>query len=530
MQFDITISVGHYMTKPSNEEIKKIEYIKKNLSLKDITNCIKNGFVLSTNFTEDYTSTIKQHQRTYKNLIGTHLIMLDLDDDIKCDLEELVSIMKIKPTIAYTTYSHQQKGKGNRYRLLFFFQEEIVNVDTFKELYSKIVEINEFTISDNCGRNCTQAIFGSHSECELINTDIIYSIDQFNLKNENGHSNSIKKEERNNIGVECPIQDEKYILDFWNMSYMDLLSTYNDKYFFFEHTRLPEVDNDTPYIILPNDYIEIKRYYFFYINYDEHGKERSRTLLPRKIKDGERRKRKLFFNGILRRLMIKELPFEHLLHCLIHELVYYVNNTWDTITKKTLYQIAVSAYSADLSKYQNLAVKTDGKKYIVNEAYCTKNNLNKRQVSNISRKMITYNLIGELYDFSLTDKANIEVFKEYGLKICAKTLQRFRKEMGITKYNKTNGHSDFIKKEERNNIEIESPIQDDMDKPYYDYQSELLLNDMDENVNDGFYDLSDTDDIKAMLKTFVRKAKGVNPNYENAELVEMFKEHYSLAS
>lgn len=42
--------------------------------------------------------------------------------------------------------------------------------------------------------------------------------------------------------------------------------------------------------------------------------------------------------------------------------------------------------------------------------------------------------IGEFYDLSLTDKENIEMMKEYGLKLSTKTLQRWRKENNITKY------------------------------------------------------------------------------------------------
>lgn len=101
--------------------------------------------------------------------------------------------------------------------------------------------------------------------------------------------------------------------------------------------------------------------------------------------------------------------------------------------------------------------------------------------------------------------------------------------MGITKYKKGNGHSNFIKKEEESNIELERPIQN-LDKAYYDYQSEIILSEMDNDINEGFYDISDKNDIKAMVQTFIRRAKRINPNYNNDELIEIFKNHFQLAS
>ena len=75
--------------------------------------------------------------------------------------------------------------------------------------------------------------------------------------------------------------------------------------------------------------------------------------------------------------------------------------------------------------------------FIVNEAYCRKYNVSKKEARNLSKKLINYEKIGELYDPTLTDKKNIELFKQYGLSISNKTLQRFRGEMGLKKYKKS---------------------------------------------------------------------------------------------
>ena len=452
-----------------------------------------------------------------------------MDDDVECNLDELVSGLRYTPTIAYTTYNHRQNGKGNRYRLLYLFRIAIFNIDVYKSIYQILIDNLGFKLNDNCGGNVTQAIFGTNENCQIILTENIYSISDFDTsdKVQNGHYNSIKKEEGNIIRLESPIQDNDYINDFWNMSYGDLLLKYSDTYPIFEHTPLEDVDDDTPFIMLPSNYIEIKRYWFMETVYDENGDKRYSASRVKKIKDGEHRRKKLFINGILRRKMVQDLSFEHLLNCMTYELYHYIDNSKDRISKKGLYDITLNIFYSDIDNYNGFH-GNNKRKFIVNDKYCVKHNLNRKQVRNISRKVITYNKIGELYDFNLTDKQNVEVFKEYGLNISAKTLQRFRNEMGITKYNTSgNGHPNPIKKEERNIIELESPIRVGFDNSaYYDCQCENIMDELEEYLNDGFYD-RDASSIKGMCKYFIRRVKNdTDCPYSNDKLIELFKERF----
>lgn len=452
-----------------------------------------------------------------------------MDDDVECNLDELVSGLRYTPTIAYTTYNHRQNGKGNRYRLLYLFRIAISDTEVYKCTYQYLTSNLGFKLKDNCGGNATQAIYGSNEQCQIIQTENTYSIEDFDIDVPigNGHSNYIIKEERNIIGLESPIQNQEYINDFWNMAYYDLLMKYSNTYPIFEHTPLEDVDDDTPFIMLPSDYIEIKRYWFMEAIYDENGDKRYSVSRVKKIKDGEHRRKKLFLNGLFRRIMVNDLSFEHLLNNMVYELYHYIDNSKDRITKKDLFDISVNIYKSDIDNYNGL-IKRDKRKFIVNNKYCVKHNLNRKQVRNISRKVITYNKIGELYDFNLTDKENVEAFKEYGLTISTKTLQRFRKEMGISKYNTSgNGHSNSIKEEERNIIELESPIQVGFDNSaYYNYQCEIIMDELEEYLNDGFFD-RDASSIKGMCKYFIRRVKNdTDCPYSNDKLIELFKERF----
>ena len=134
--------------------------------------------------------------------------------------------------------------------------------------------------------------------------------------------------------------------------------------------------------------------------------------------------------------MLPNIVFEHLLYCLIFELYYFYENTIDTIRKQDIADIARCVMMADITKYT--FEQTDKRQFIVNDAYCRKYNVSCKEARNLSKKLITYERIGMMYDASQTDKENIEIFKQNGLDISPKTLQRFRKDMGLNKYRKNN--------------------------------------------------------------------------------------------
>ena len=429
-----SVSISGHTHKPNGDEIKKISYIRKDLTIDELVDCIQHGYVLSANFTEDYTTTITQSDRKYDNFICTPMVMFDMDGCIECSLEELIGSLKYIPTVAYTTFSHQKENKGNRYRLLYLFEDPINDINVYHSIYQEIKNSFGFEIDDNCGRNPCQAVFGSSSDCEIIVTNQPYSVKDFSIV-EKCHSNSIRKEEKNIIEIESHFQDKEYKDDYIHLSFKEIIEKYKDKYPFFEHTPLYADNEDIPYIPLPENFITIKRYWISEKRLDEKDELVWQYVKPKKIKDGEGRRRKLFINGILRRKMLPDISFEHLLNCLVFELYHFVeNNNKDPIKKKDLVQIAINAIKADISTYN--FEHTDRRKFIVNDAYCAKYNISRREARNLSKKIRHYEQIGEMYDASLTDVENIEVFKQNGLNVSLRTLKRFRKDNGISKYNK----------------------------------------------------------------------------------------------
>ena len=238
----------------------------------------------------------------------------------------------------------------------------------------------------------------------------------------------------NNIHLNDTFENEEFEDDYWNMEDDgDILYKYINVYPNLEHTPLPEVDDDTPFIIYPTGYIEINRVVKVgekFIRLSEGSKL--------KIRDGQGRGRTLFFNGILRRLINPDITFDNLLYNLLFEFYHYMSNykAENIIGRREIYNTARAVMKADMTKYEYLRNRPH-KGFTTNPDYCAKHNISRNEFKGTAGKLIRHQQIGELYDCSKTIKENVEVMKAYGLeRISEPTLKRWMKDNGITKYKK----------------------------------------------------------------------------------------------
>ena len=250
----------------------------------------------------------------------------------------------------------------------------------------------------------------------------------------------LTKEEAINIILNT-FDDEQFGKDYWNMKMEDILEKYIRVYPNLEHTPLEIPDDDTPYIIYPTGYIEINRLC-------KVGKDkryvRVKDCGTLKIKDGEGRRKTLFWNGIIRRLINPNITYDNLVYNLLYELCYYITNynAENIIGKKEIAMIARDVMKQDMSKYEYLRNrKPKGrkkpKKFIVNPNYCSKYDKTKNEVKSMADKMIRYKKYAELYDSSKTIKENVEYMKSHGIEVVSdSTLKRWLAENGLTKKRK----------------------------------------------------------------------------------------------
>lgn len=441
--FNLTLK--GYKEKPT-KEIPHLKFQKKDVQLDELEFYIKNGYVLLGVFDAEYP--LRMKDRTYENFSFTSYVMLDMDGDVQCDLQTLVDSLALTPTIAYSTFSHQKEGKGNRYRLLYVADTPIDSIEKYKGIYQYINEVCNLDLRDNCGNVPVQLCFGSTSDCSYIFTNNLLNINniinskeyQDLINKEGGHKDNIKNERRTLLSC-CPpneliITDKEYLnkyRDMKNITDSQLFEEYDEKYPNFDRNMTLQTDDDAePIIRVPSDYLKIKRPFM-----RDNGK-----LVLRKWKDGEHRRNKLFRNGILRRFIREDLTFEHLLHCLLKELNYYYINVEDTITRIHLIGIAKSVMKANLDsekyKQRREYYRKANPKYVANRAYCQTHGVSPQSVVAQYRVHDTDERRLEVFDPLLTDRENLEIFKVFDLGNSIKTVRRFRKRHGIENFRERN--------------------------------------------------------------------------------------------
>jgi hypothetical protein len=458
-------------TKPIEDKNKdiwgNITYSKQHIRLTDLRNYISNNYAFCGVFTSD---TFSVSDKKESNWLQTNIVCVDLDERKLAynGFMTLIQDSDVCPNIAYRTAN--DGIKGNRYRLIYALDDAIVNSKLYSEIYwgivRKIEELTDDKNDDNCCQSVAQQICGTPHKDDIYFNDLYYDVkclkEMFGIRTLNisdlyerqrNKDNRTKKVSVRKSFVSFDFSDysmmyDEFSNDFNTLSFTDIVKKYNGKYFNYECSQLPLVSDDIAYIEIPSNYCQIKRYWYL----EESAINNNKCSNIRKIKDGQQRRKKLYVNAIIRRLIYSEISFDNLLYNLIFELYSYMINYGNKITKSDLFEICKSAYIADINlpKYQKYIIGNKEKKYIVNPAYCIKYNINKNAARNIAEKQRNYNIIWKFYDFNLKDKENIKVMKENGIKVSLRTLQNWKKENNISKWDKVQTKTINIKEEKRN--------------------------------------------------------------------------------
>lgn len=447
------ISISNDCIKDKDSDVwNRITYTKRQIRLSELKELIIKQYAFCGVFENDVITQNEKYKHCWEY---SYIIPIDLDNR-KMPYDEFINIIEdsdIMPNMAYKT---QNNGiKGNRYRLLYVFDEPIRNAKLYKQIYDGLIkEIERLTNErnkDNCGGVITQSFAGSNQSDNIFYCDLYNSIEsvkkQFAIRTLNisdkhqriaeakasGKQQQIKQTRHNFDFSDYTLKYDEFAIDFNCMNILDIIEKYNNKYVNYEQTQLNSVSSDVPYILIPKDYTQIRRYWYLVDN----DKRTNKDAHIRKICDGMQRRKKLFINAILRRLIYKEISFDNLLYNIICEFHYYMINNGNKIYRKDLFDIVKNAYNEDLSKWEHLREGNKEKTFIVNSEYCAKYGITKKSAVRKAMKEIKSNEIGLLYDCSLSDKENIRVMKDNGLKISLRTLKNWRKEHGITIYDKS---------------------------------------------------------------------------------------------
>lgn len=428
MFFEIELTKDYYSGKPTEKEIKQMKYELKEVNQDSFSFFIQEGYC--------YTSVMKDDHRSKDNFIKTNIITFDIDD-CKVDMDNALKRLSIKPYICYTSPSNGLDGKGYRYRLIYCLEEPITKREDYY-VYARSLEDQlalQSIIGDcvdnrsyypeqywNGCRNCNIYVNHSYNNILSYNDILLNNNYRKDYHSRTSSSNSTKVSvKHNNKQQNILCVSDTFMDDYWNMTYQDFLTKYIDVYSNIMATPI-EYNEDDPIIYYPDNYYEIRRPWY---------KVNGETY---KLKDGHQRRKTLYTNGIIRRLINPDITFDNLLYNLVYEFQYYYINNGNKIDKKILYGIAMNVMEAEID--ESLMRKGRPRyNFFINPLYCQKHGMKAKQVLGKVNNKKQY--IGEFYDLNLTDQENIEIMKEYGLVVSIPTLKRWKKENGIRKYKKS---------------------------------------------------------------------------------------------
>ena len=430
-QFTFEVAIGDKQVKDKNTyNWGSVHYTTDLVSVDELVDKVKAGYPFNSLMTTNSYSAKEKKQSNFKQ---TSFIPFDFDDCPDC-FEQVYKETELVPTFAYTTPN--DGIKGNRFRFVYVLSEPVTSIEEYQAIYSSISSKLGLDY-DNSLSSGVQNIGGMSTTGKLKLTYNIFDKEDF--LNKNNHSfynknilsksiikNNKEKKEKNGI-----ILNDTFEKDLNELDFNQFLEKYRTEYEYFVNSPLTF---NNGYAVVPDDYIEIKRKWCNETYETNNGIKEAKSIY--RLKDGDGRRDKMFVQCLIRRKIKPSITLEELVFNLVCERQWYFDNSDNQLSNRELVRIATNSLNVE-----EITIPPTGtsKKFIVDKAYWAERGLNANQAKQVVKKMMKDDEIGNLYDPSLTDKENLEVFKQYNVKCSIASLKRWKKSNGLTRdYNKKN--------------------------------------------------------------------------------------------
>ena len=447
-----------------DEQLSKMAFVRESLSVTRFAEMATSGYTFCNLFSYDpnrqYRSTGRWHTkfwpeyRKYKNKGGMKMQMksdiyyegcqcffVDIDYTEFISVKDYIAALKLKPTVVYMSYSDNvykidskqknnlkydpQRGvKSRRFRLCYVFNEIIYGKENFKTISSAINKMVEDSthevVQDDCGKSMSQYFNGSVNK-EVYVTGYVYEMADFNINTHTYYNESPREGQQildmlnhdivKSMSNCCKRHHEPsswLIIDMERLSYDEFMHYYRNKYRYI-YRKDDGIWEDGCQIVC-NDFFK------FYYHKD-------------KLKDGEKRRRKLYERMCLRRLMFPDITADEVLFNAYEDLYRIIDNSKDPISIDCLARNVKSAFKLSIDeirqrfssniKYLSSLKPKNGLIYDVRGA---------KTVSERNTKMreIRWRKYDRLYDADLSPRENAI---RLGCK--ERTMRRFCKDRGI---------------------------------------------------------------------------------------------------
>lgn len=494
--FNTSLSVDNYFSKAectaaiagTREDRKelgiklKIGFQEKTVTAQDLLNYTLNGHTYCNLFNgyNDVYAKNQTYLRKTDNAFtmsakqdmffkGSYTISIDIDEvNNYSTISEFISDLSMKPTFYVTSYNHLQPNKGLRFRLVYVFDELIKGNDYgwyYRYVASKVSNVISKDTNENidtCSLKCSQYFNGTNINNKDLNveygiTNIIYSFSDFDIKDYDYYlflkndKTKINKDKKN-------IKEE--LIRSYTTYYNDLqkcATPENEEKVSIKSENIVESDNT---VISPNllsdmarlDYDEFMKYnrhkYNYFYRYENYNwiecngfkwayidnNYLSLYWNVNTVKDGCKRRKKVFERMCLRRLINNEVDADTLAFNAYEDIHRFFDNSDNLLNVDYIKRNVERCFELSLSEINEMY--SNNIEYL--KSLKPKNGkIFKFYTSNISFKNSSIKDINKqeimgYYNTDMTIKENIEYLNKWGISVSEKTLYTYLNEMGLS--------------------------------------------------------------------------------------------------
>lgn len=380
-------------------------------------------------------------EKTNQNFIGSYVIGVDIDKTKYYNARDYISTLTLKPTFYYTSYSNQQLGKGARFRLIYVFDERIENPYYFKYCATKLNSIIEKDtkelIEDNCNVRCSQYFNGTCKYNSSVILDYGITNNVYNLEDIGASKEDYKNFLKGGAGYKTlPSTRKQEIEQLLRGNQENALEEPETQK---EPVCSPRLVEDMKRLDF-DTFMKYNRHKYKYTYRQENGTWEDGTYQftsegyfslywnATKVKDGNKRRKKLFERICLRRVLDPSIDPDTLLYCAYvdRERFFEIDRDLDIdcLVRNVENALELSIEEIEGLYSENLkylrSKKPKNSLIFKSGEYQTKRDL----------KEVVWSVIDKYYNPSKSVKENLEDLKGK-VNICKSTLYNYLKEKGV---------------------------------------------------------------------------------------------------
>ena len=371
-----------------------------------------------------FTLSAKKNEYFY----GSNAICIDIDSTAAPTIQDYVDRLSYKPTFWYTTFSHMEPGKGNRFRMVYALAEPIIGQQQFDAVVDQVhrrieSEVGE-VIEDKCGEKCSQYFNGTNvNNKELVGEykyyGYIYCInDIYNnvIERENNITTTTNYPSwQNKDTLEIPSPNDWLLYDMDHLSYDAFMQAHRHQYNYCYRSDCGEWINDT-YQVVPDDYFKLPYW--------------SETIM-----DGSNRRIKVYMRMCLRRVMYPKIDIDTLIFCAYEDVHLFFDNSDGVFNSDYYKRNAMDAFAYTLDELEENCSKSleilRAKR--PKSGIILKSGVAYGGSANAAIRDIKYDFLDQYYNRDLSVMENLTVLKSVlNFPISERTLYRYCHERGIT--------------------------------------------------------------------------------------------------